>query len=141
LFTGLHHFNLIVRDKEKTKAFYNGILGLEIALETVIEDAEFSRGVGIEKTRVLATFFKLPNNSGLIETFQYENPPGAPIPAAAKANDGSWQHICFAVDDIEQNVPRARSQGHPVSFHPGHHREGSSLFRGSALLLFPRPRS
>ena len=111
MFTGLHHFNLIVRDKEKTKAFYNGILGLEIALETVIEDAEFSRGVGIEKTKVLATFFKLPNNSGLIETFQYENPPGAPVPAAAMANDGGWQHICFAVDDIEQTYRELEAKG------------------------------
>ena len=47
MFAGLHHFNLIVSDKEKTKAFYNGVLGLEIALETEIEDAEFSRGVGL----------------------------------------------------------------------------------------------
>ena len=50
--------------------------GLEIALETTIEDAEFSRGVGLPNTKVLATFFKLPENSGLIETFQYVNPPG-----------------------------------------------------------------
>ena len=33
MFRALHHFNLIVSDKEKTKAFYNGLLGLEIALE------------------------------------------------------------------------------------------------------------
>ena len=31
MFSGLHHFNLIVADKEKTKAFYHGLLGLEIA--------------------------------------------------------------------------------------------------------------
>jgi catechol 2,3-dioxygenase-like lactoylglutathione lyase family enzyme len=102
MFAGLHHFNLIVADKEKTKAFYNGVLGLEIALETTIEDAEFSRGVGLPNTKVLATFFKLPANSGLIETFQYVNPTGQPIPGNAKANDGGWQHICFQVDDIDK---------------------------------------
>ena len=74
MFTGLHHFNLIVSDMEKTKEFYNRRLGLEIALETVIEDPEFSRGVGLPGTKVLATFFKLPNNPGLIETFQYVHP-------------------------------------------------------------------
>jgi len=56
MFSGLHHFNLIVADKEKTKAFYNALLGLEIALETEIEDDEFSRGVGLPGTKVLATF-------------------------------------------------------------------------------------
>jgi catechol 2,3-dioxygenase-like lactoylglutathione lyase family enzyme len=100
MFSGLHHFNLIVTDKEKTKAFYNGLLGLEIALETEIEDEEFSRGVGLPGTKVLATFFKLPANTGLIETFQYVRPAGQPIPSGAKPNDAGWQHLCFRVDDI-----------------------------------------
>ncbi len=102
MFQGLHHFNLIVSEKEKTKAFYHGVLGLEIALETEIEDDEFSRGVGLPGTKVLATFFKLPNNNGMIETFQYVHPKGTPVPANAKANDGGWQHICFQVSDIEK---------------------------------------
>ncbi len=88
MFSALHHFNLIVSDREKTKAFYNGVLGLEIALETEIDDDEFSRGVGLPGTKVLAAFFKLPGSNGLIETFQYVNPEGRPIPSDAKANDG-----------------------------------------------------
>ncbi len=111
MFSGLHHFNLIVADKEKTKAFYHGLLGLEIALETEIEDDEFSRGVGLPGTKVLATFFKLPANSGLIETFQYVRPTGSAIPGGAKANDAGWQHICFQVDDIEKSVSDLESKG------------------------------
>ena len=52
MLTALHHFNLIVSDKENTKRFYNGVLGLEIALETEIDDGEFSRGVGLPGTKV-----------------------------------------------------------------------------------------
>jgi glyoxylase I family protein len=111
MFSGLHHFNLIVASKEKTKAFYNGLLGLEIALETEIEDDEFSRGVGLPGTKVLATFFKLPSNNGLIETFQYVHPAGTPIPAGAKANDAGWQHLCFQVDDIEKTVAELEAKG------------------------------
>lgn len=111
MFTGLHHFNLIVSDREKTKAFYNGLLGLEIALETEIEDDEFSRGVGLPGSKVLAAFFKLPANSGLIETFQYERPTGRPIPNGAKANDGGWQHLCFQVDDIEKTTAELKAKG------------------------------
>lgn len=111
MFTGLHHFNLIVADKEKTKAFYNGLLGLEIALETEIQDEEFSRGVGLPGTKVLATFFKIPANSGMIETFQYVNPRGKPIPTGAKANDGGWQHLCFQVDDIEKTTRELKAKG------------------------------
>jgi catechol 2,3-dioxygenase-like lactoylglutathione lyase family enzyme len=111
MFTGLHHFNLIVADKEKTKAFYHGLLGLEIALETEIDDEEFSRGVGLPGTKVLAVFFKLPSNSGLIETFQYVHPVGKPIPDGAKANDGGWQHLCFQVDDIEKTTAELKTKG------------------------------
>lgn len=111
MFTGLHHFNLIVSDMEKTKEFYNNRLGLDIALETVIEDEEFSRGVGLPGTKVLATFFKLPNNTGLIETFQYVNPEGRPIPGDAKANDGGWGHLCFQVEDIEKTFKELQAKG------------------------------
>lgn len=111
MFRGLHHFNLIVSDMKKTKAFYNGVLGLEIALETEIEDDEFSRGVGLPGTKVLATFFKLPNNNGLIETFQYVHPESTPIPANAHANDGGWQHLCFQVDDIERTSEALKAKG------------------------------
>lgn len=111
----LHHVNLIVSDMEKTKAFYNGILGLPIALETVIEDAEFSRGVGLPNTKVIATFFQLPNNPGLIETFQYVRPAdGKPLPTGKQANDAGWTHICFQVDDIDQEVKELEGKG--ISF-------------------------
>ena len=125
MFSGLHHFNLIVSDKEKTKAFYNGILGLEIALETEIDDAEFSRGVGLPGTKVLATFFKLPDSNSLIETFQYVNPKGRAVPADAKANDGGWQHLCFAVKDIDKAKAELEAKGvkflsTPVTISPQH---------------------
>jgi catechol 2,3-dioxygenase-like lactoylglutathione lyase family enzyme len=107
----LHHFNLIVSDMEKTKAFYNDVLGLEIALETEIDDDEFSRGVGLPGTKVLATFFKLPDSNGLIETFQYVHPKGRPIPSDAQANDGGWQHLCFSVDDIEKTKHELEAKG------------------------------
>jgi catechol 2,3-dioxygenase-like lactoylglutathione lyase family enzyme len=139
MFTGLHHFNLIVADKERTKAFYHGLLGLEIALETEIEDDEFSRGVGLPGTKVLATFFKLPSNNGLIETFQYVHPAGKPIPSGAKANDGGWQHLCFQVDDIEKTVEELNAKGitflsTPVTISPQH-----PFFSGVRFCYFRGP--
>jgi len=108
----VHHINLIVSDMEKTKRFYHETLGLEIALETVIKDAEFSRGVGLKDTDLLATFFKLPDNSAMIETFQYLNPPnGKALPADKKANDMGWTHLCFQVDDIDRVYNDLKSKG------------------------------
>lgn len=111
MFKALHHFNVIVSDIEKTKKFYNQILGLEIAVETLIEDPEFSRGVGLPNTRVKAAFFKLPNDAGLIEAFQYERPVGRPMPSDKKANDGGWTHLCFEVEDIEKTYADLKAKG------------------------------
>jgi catechol 2,3-dioxygenase-like lactoylglutathione lyase family enzyme len=139
MFRALHHFNLIVSDKEKTKAFYNGLLGLEIALETEIDDSEFARGVGLPGCKLRATFFKLPENNGLIETFQYVRPKGTLIPPDDKANDGGWQHVCFQVDDIEQTVQALKAKGievltTPVTISPKH-----PFFAGVRFCYFRGP--
>lgn len=136
---GLHHFNLIVSDMEKTKEFYNKRLGLEIALETVIEDEEFSRGVGLPKTKVLATFFRIPNNSGLIETFQYVNPKGRPLPSDAKANDGGWTHICFQVPDIQKTYQEMQAKGIKFLSTPVTISKDHSHFAGVRFCYFRGP--
>ena len=108
----VHHLNLIVSDMAMTKRFYHETLGLEIALETVIEDAEFSRGVGLPDTKLLATFFKLPDSSAMIETFQYLVPSGGkPLPPDQKANDMGWTHLCFQVDDIDRAYQDLKAKG------------------------------
>ena len=139
MFTGLHHFNLIVADKEKTKAFYNGLLGLEIALETEIVDDEFSRGVGLPETKVLAVFFKLPANTGLIEAFQYVHPTGRPIPNGAKANDGGWQHLCFQVDDIDKTTADLKAKGITVLSTPVTISRQHPFFSGVRFCYFRGP--
>jgi len=139
MFKGLHHFNLIVSDMEKTKAFYNGTLGLEIAVETVIEDNEFSRGVGLPGTKVLATFFKLPQNSGMIETFQYIHPKGSPMPKNAKANDGGWKHLCFQVDDIEKAYNEFKARGIQFLSTPVTISKDHPVFAGARFCYFLGP--
>ena len=139
MFRALHHFNLIVSDKEKTKAFYNGLLGLEIALETEIDDPEFARGVGLPGCKVLATFFKLPENNGLIETFQYVRPKGTPIPPNDKANDGGWQHVCFQVEDIEKTVQALKAKGIEVLTTPVTISREHPFFAGVRFCYFRGP--
>jgi catechol 2,3-dioxygenase-like lactoylglutathione lyase family enzyme len=67
--------------------------------------------VGLQNTKVLATFFKLPNNTGLIETFQYVHPEGRPVRPDYRPNDGGWGHLCFQVEDIEKTCRELQSRG------------------------------
>ncbi len=108
---GLHHTNIVVSDMARTKRFYTETLGLEISLEVSIEDREFSRGAGLEDTKVAATFFAVPGSNTLVETFQYLNPPSRPLPSDSKANDMGFGHICFEVTDIQQTCRALLEKG------------------------------
>lgn len=126
---GMHHANVVVSDMEKTKRFYTRILGLEIALETSIDDSEFARGVGSPGTKVLATFFAVPGTATLIETFQFLSPDSRPVAPGAKPTDMGVGHICFEVEDIDKAYNELRSKGvefasTPVTISPTHPKAG-----------------
>jgi catechol 2,3-dioxygenase-like lactoylglutathione lyase family enzyme len=125
---GMHHANVVVSDMERTKKFYAQVLGLQVALETLIDDREFARGVGSPGTKVLATFFAVPGTSTLIETFQFLHPSSRQVPADSKPTDMGVGHICFEVEDIHQaynelcgkgvefaSTPVTISSEHPVA--------------------------
>ena len=125
LFKGLHHFNVVVSDLEASKEFYSQILNLELILETEVDDSEFSRGVDLKGSRVKAAFFRLPNNDGIIELFQFLKPRGRELRKDQKPNDRGWGHLCFEVEDIETSYRLLSEQGvrfmsPPVTIGPRH---------------------
>ncbi len=125
LFKGLHHFNVVVSDLETSKEFYSQILNLELILETEVDDSEFSRGVDLQGSRVKAAFFRLPNNDGIIELFQFLKPRGRALRKDQKPNDRGWGHLGFEVEDIETSYRLLSDQGvrfmsPPVTIGPRH---------------------
>ena len=125
LFKGLHHFNIVVSDLEKSMAFYSQILNLELILETRVDDPEFSRGIDLEDSQVKAAFFRIPNNDGMIELFQYLQPPGRALRSDQQPNDHGWGHLCFEVEDIQDTYRVLSAHGvqfvsSPVTISPRH---------------------
>ena len=114
MISGLHHGNIIVSDIERAKKFYADVLGLQVAMQTEIDEPEFARGVGIPGTKVRAVFFSVPNTSTLIEVFQYVAPrPSKEIPAGTLPSDIGIGHLCFQVDDIDAAYERLHKNGVP----------------------------
>lgn len=136
----VHHLNLIVSDMDRTNRFYHETLGLEIALESVIEDSEFSRGADLPDTKLLATFFKLPDNSAMIETFQYLVPSGRkPLPLDKKVNDMGWTRLCFQVDDIDRVYEDLKAKGVKYLTDPANIAKDHPHFPGVRLCYFLGP--
>jgi len=114
MITGLHHGNIVVSDLERSKRFYTEILGLQIVMETEINEPEFARGVGIPGTIVRGVFFGVPNTPTVIEMFQYVAPhKSVPISPTALPSNIGIGHLCFQVDDIEVVHKKLKEKGVP----------------------------
>jgi glyoxylase I family protein len=86
--TGLHHLTAIVRDLDRTTAFYRDVLGLELVQEGTSDDDPDARhfwfGAGGAGAGHLVSFMEYPAlQPGVVGT-------------------GSVQHFAFAVDSAEE---------------------------------------
>jgi catechol 2,3-dioxygenase-like lactoylglutathione lyase family enzyme len=115
----MHHGNIIVSDIERSKKFYQEVLGFDVAMETEINDAEFARGVGIPGTKVRGVFFKVPNTPTLIEMFQYTAPHKSQAHnPAERPSDIGIGHLAFQVDDIDSVHAKLHEAGVPFVSSP-----------------------
>lgn len=133
MFSGWHHTNVIVSDFDRSLDFYTRVLGLKVAVETEINDDEFSRGVGIPGTKVRAAFLEVPNSSTTVEMFQYLSADSKPIPKDMLPSDIGVGHICFTVDDIDEAYTNLSAQGvefksTPVTISKDHPHAGNIRF-------------
>jgi catechol 2,3-dioxygenase-like lactoylglutathione lyase family enzyme len=85
-FVGVHHLALSVRDRDKSQAFYEGVLGFAAMME--LEET----GHDGASHRVL--LLKHPDSALVIGLHQHANNAGQPFSEFATGMD----HIAFAVD-------------------------------------------
>jgi glyoxylase I family protein len=86
--TGLHHLTAIVRDLDRTTAFYRDVLGLTLVRQGASDDDPDARhnwfALGDASPGRLISFMEYPSM-----------PPGT-------AGTGSVQHFAFAVESAEE---------------------------------------
>jgi catechol 2,3-dioxygenase-like lactoylglutathione lyase family enzyme len=133
MFTGWHHTNIVVSDLDRAVDFHTRILGLEVASEIVIDDAEFSRGVGIPGTKVRGAFLEVPGTTTVIELFEYMTSDSRPLPEDARPSDIGVGHICFSVSDIDAVYEKLSAAGvkfksSPVTISKDHPQAGGVRF-------------
>jgi catechol 2,3-dioxygenase-like lactoylglutathione lyase family enzyme len=107
MITKLNHANVIVSNLERSRKFYTEVLGLEVLMETEIDEAQFARGVGIPGAKVRGIFLQVPGTPTVIEMFEYSAPAKSkPIPGDWRPNDIGIGHVAFEVDDIDAAYER-----------------------------------
>ena len=106
------HVTVVVRDVEAAKRFF-ALLGFEHERSVVIAGPVFAdyMGVsGIEADHVtLVLGGATPRTE--IQLLAYRAPAAIPHPTIEQLNTIGWNHVCFAVADLEGEVRRLAASG------------------------------
>lgn len=106
------HVTIVVSDVEKAKQFF-GLLGFKEDKSVVISGEKFSRYMGIDGIEAEHVTLALANVSPRTEVqlLKYRYPGPLPDPNVGNLNKLGFNHVCFAVDNIEAEVERLRANG------------------------------
>ena len=138
MITRLDHINIVVRDLERTAAFFR-VLGFSASEPAELSGEWISAVVGLKEVRARYCVLRHPGSATTIELLSYQHPPPEPPSACiADANRVGLRHIAFEVEDIESEMQRLRQAG--AEFLSGAHvypQTGKKLvyFRGPEGIL------
>jgi catechol 2,3-dioxygenase-like lactoylglutathione lyase family enzyme len=106
------HVTVCVRDVDAAKRFF-GLLGFEEDKAVVIAGEPFASYMGIEGVEADHITMIVPGTSPRFEVqiLHFRNPPPQTDPNIARLDKIGFNHICFAVDDVEAMVERLRDNG------------------------------
>ncbi len=117
------HVTVVVRDLKKAKTFFQ-LLGLEEDKSVVISGEVFSRYMGIDDIEAEHVTLVLPDVTPRMEIqlLKDRHPDPIPDPNISKLNKLGYNHVCFAVDNIEAAVRHLKDHGiitrnHIMDFH------------------------
>ena len=106
------HVTIVVRDVEAAKQFF-GLLGFNEDKSVVIAGPHFSAYMGVDNIEAEHVTLVLANVSPRTEVqlLKYRHPDPLPDPAIRNLTKLGFNHICFAVDDLEAEVARLKAKG------------------------------
>jgi catechol 2,3-dioxygenase-like lactoylglutathione lyase family enzyme len=106
------HVTIVVRDVEAAKRFFR-LLGFQEDKSVVIAGSPFSTYMGVDEIEAEHVTLVLANASPRTEVqlLKYRHPDPLPDPAIRNLTKVGFNHVCFAVDDLEAEVARLQAQG------------------------------
>ncbi|HMK33447.1 MAG TPA: VOC family protein [Desulfomonilaceae bacterium] len=106
------HVTIVVQDMESAKKFFS-ILGFEEALSVVISGERFSNYMGVDGIEAehvtLALANAVPRTE--VQLLKYRNPEPIPDPDITNLSRIGFNHVCFAVDDMNAALDKLGVHG------------------------------
>lgn len=106
------HVTIVVRDVEKAKHFF-ALLGFKETKAAVISGKVMEDYMGVRGIEADHITLALENVTPRTEVqlLHYRHPDALPDPDIAKLNKLGFNHICFAVDDLDAEVAKLKAAG------------------------------
>jgi len=112
MITHFDHMTIVVRDVEAAKQFF-GLLGFKEDKAVMIAGPQFSTYMGVDGIEAEHITLVLADVSPRTEVqlLKYRHPDPLPDPAVRDLTKLGFNHVCFAVDDLEAEVARLTAKG------------------------------
>jgi catechol 2,3-dioxygenase-like lactoylglutathione lyase family enzyme len=106
------HVTIVVNDLPAAKQFF-GLLGFTEVATVLIKGRQFSDYMGVEGIEAEHVTLALANVSPRTEVqlLKYHHPDPLPDLAIRDLSKLGFNHICFAVDDLEAEVAKLKAHG------------------------------
>jgi catechol 2,3-dioxygenase-like lactoylglutathione lyase family enzyme len=109
---GFDHVTIVVADLDEAERFF-GLLGFERTKATVVSGQEMSRYMGIpdwEADHVTLELTDAPTHQE-VQLLRFHHPTVADNPTESNLARPGFNHICFAVDDLDVALDRLGAGG------------------------------
>tara|TARA_R110002049_G_scaffold296396_4_gene484461 strand:- start:681 stop:1121 length:441 start_codon:yes stop_codon:yes gene_type:complete len=105
MITNFDHVTVVVTDVDRAKSFF-ALLGFEEDKSVVITGEVFSDYMGVDGIEAEHHTLVLQDSSPRLEVqlLKYLNPEPLPNPDITTLRSIGFNHICFAVDDLDQQL-------------------------------------
>src|SRR5262249_24873993 len=106
------HVTIVVTDVDRAKRFFS-LLGFQEAMSVVISGEEFSRYMRVDGIEAVHHTLVLTDSAPRLDVqlLKYRHPDAIPNPELRTLREVGFNHVCFAVDDVEAEVARLRANG------------------------------
>ena len=114
----VRHFGIVVRDMEKSLAFYRDLLGLKIE-KSALESGNYLDKILGYNMGIIVRTVKMSAESGptLVELLQFHNPESPPGRSPVPFKIGPT-HIAFTVANLNEIYDRLLADGVPFTCKP-----------------------
>jgi catechol 2,3-dioxygenase-like lactoylglutathione lyase family enzyme len=112
MISNFDHCTIVVKDLDATIKFF-ALLGFQEDFSVVISGDRFSTYMGVDNLEAEHVTLVLANSSPRqeIQLLKYHSPTPLSDPNITRLDKVGYNHLCFAVDDIEQEVRRLKEKG------------------------------